>query len=334
MDLTEYGPRRVRRNDTMMHPQALTILAQTGGDARLWLSLAVSLSGAAAVTLGVLALFGRSVEAQINPQRRIAIARGLRDRRTPFEWRATAPALWMLWRFVGRLRLPEFKRRLNRALVAAGSPGFFTADEYLALTLAAALAVAAAAVVADALMRGHSSAVTALLALLAAMAIGLYYPWDRARKRARRIGRQVPYTLDLISLAMGAGGTFTEAIATIVGEDPDDPFNVELRTVLTEIELGATRSRALANLSGRIPLESLRSIVASVIQAEKLGTPLVEVLKGQAELLRRQRSVRAEKLAALASVRILLPSMIILLSVVLTIFAPIILRAARGGLFH
>ena len=143
----------------------------------------------------------------------------------------------------------------------------------------------------------------------------------------------MPYTLDLVSLAMGAGATFTEAVRTVVREDPEHPFNVELNTVLAEVGLGTTRQQALRNMIDRIALESLRSIVAAIIQAEALGSPLSDVLKGQADLMRLQRSVRAEKLAAQASVRILLPGVLILVSVVLTIFAPLIILAVRGELF-
>jgi tight adherence protein C len=158
-------------------------------------------------------------------------------------------------------------------------------------------------------------------------------PPDKAGKRIRLISRHVPYALDLIALAMGAGATFTEAVRTVVREDPEHPFNVELNTVMAEIELGTTRAQALRNLADRIPLEGLRSIIAAIIQAEGLGTPLSDVLKQQSNLLRLQRSVRAEKLAAAASVRILVPSLLILISVVLTIFAPIIIRAVKGELF-
>jgi len=161
----------------------------------------------------------------------------------------------------------------------------------------------------------------------------LYHLHGSATKRTRDISRRIPYTLDLIALAMGAGATFTEAVRTVVREDPEHPFNVELNTVLAEVDLGTTRRQALKNMSDRIPLEALRAIVGAIIQAEGLGTPLADVLKEQANLLRLQRSVRAEKLAAAASVRILVPSLLILVSVVLTVFAPVIIRGLKGELF-
>ncbi len=154
-----------------------------------------------------------------------------------------------------------------------------------------------------------------------------------AKRRARRIERKLPYTLDLISLGMGAGATFVEAVDTVTRDEPDEPFNEELRALMAEIELGKTRREALMNLGRRVPVANLRSIVTAVTQAEQLGTPLTEVLRVHASLLRLQRWNRAEKLAGEAAVKLLVPSMLILIAVVLTIFLPFIVRYLRGELY-
>jgi tight adherence protein C len=89
----------------------------------------------------------------------------------------------------------------------------------------------------------------------------------------------------------------------------------------------------MQNLAQRVPLEGMRGIVASVVQAEELGTPLNDVLHDQATLLRLQRSVHAENAAAVASVRILIPCMLIVVAVILTVFGPAMVRAFHNGLF-
>jgi tight adherence protein C len=102
--------------------------------------------------------------------------------------------------------------------------------------------------------------------------------------------------------------------------------------VQAEIDFGSTRARALASMAERIPLDSLRSVVGAINQAEALGTPLSTILKNQSGMIRMIRSVRAEEASASASMRILIPSMIILLAVVLVVFAPMILRWMEGRL--
>ena len=161
--------------------------------------------------------------------------------------------------------------------------------------------------------------------------IPLFVLSSSATRRARRIGKQLPYTLDLIALVMASGSSFTEAVETLIRDDPEDDLNQELAFSLSEMEYGTTRAQALMNLGVRIPLDSLRSVIGAVNQAEKLGTPLSSILKVQAEMLRMHRSVRAEKLSASASLKILVPSMLILLAVVLVIGAPMIIRFIVQG---
>ncbi len=285
------------------------------------------------VVMIVMVVFGQRGRPEMTPQREIALATGHADRHTVFEIPLTQPLMWLLLQAAKRLPLPRTKARIRETLVASGNPNLYTPDELLAVSMLWGLVIALLLEVLNVMFLGKPSLVLPPCGFLVGLAGHLYGVHGKAVKRVRLISRRVPYTLDLVALAMGAGATFTEAIRTVVREDPHHPFNVELNTVLAEVELGTTRAAALRNLADRVPLESLRSIVAAIIQAEGLGTPLSLVLKEQANLMRLQRSVRAEKLAAAASVRILVPSMLILVSVVLTVLAPFIIRALKGELF-
>lgn len=280
----------------------------------------------------IMAIFGQRGRAEITPEREIALASGAADRKTVFEMPVIQPVVWLMLVTARQLPIPVLKVKLRRTLVAAGSPNFYTPDEFIAVAMLWGLVIGIILEVISIKFIGGASIILPVSGFLIGIAGVVYHLYSKASNRIRQIGRRMPYTLDLIALAMGAGATFTEAVRTVVGEDPEHPFSVELNTVLAEIDLGTTRRRALMNMTDRIPQESLRSIVAAIIQAETLGTPLSDILKQQADLLRLQRSVRAEKLAASASVRILIPSLLILLSVVLTVFATIIIKGVRGEL--
>ncbi|KPK85938.1 MAG: hypothetical protein AMJ81_02380 [Phycisphaerae bacterium SM23_33] len=309
----------------------ILVLALPFSDGLLRLTAAVALM--AFVSVLVVAVFGQRGQAEMTPEREVALATGHADRHTVFEMAGLQPLMWLLLSLARTIQARQLKLKLRRILVAAGSPNFYTADEYLAVAMLWGLVGAAVLEGVNILVARSVSYTLPLVGFLAGTAAAIYWLHTRAAKRVREISRRMPYTLDLIALAMGAGATFTEAVRTVVHEDPDHPFNVELNSVLAEIDLGNTRRDALKNLADRVPLENLRSIIAAIIQAESLGTPLSDVLKQQATLLRLQRSVRAEKLAAAASVRILLPSLLIMMSVVLAVFAPIIIRAIRGELY-
>lgn len=298
----------------------------------LW-DIILSVCIMAAVVTIVVAMFSHPGKISLSPQREAALATGHSDRRTLFESIVFRPLMLLMLSLAHRLAMPGFKRWIRQKLVASGNPDFYTPEEYIAIALLTGSAMAGVMEVLYLVVAGEFSVVILFFATSAGILLTILQLYSRASTRVRTIGKRVPYALDLIALAMGAGATFTEAVTTVVKEGGSDPFNAELRAVLAEINLGTTRRRALENLAERVPLEMLRSIIASIVQAEELGTPLAEALHSQATLMRMHRTVRAEHAAAVASVRILLPSLLILMGVVLALFGPMIVNAAENGLF-
>jgi len=252
-----------------MPASLLIILAQvtsSGPETGLRLALAAVLFVFVIVIL--LAVFSQRGRTEITPQRAAAIATGHADRDTVFEKAYLQPVMWLLLVAARRAGGPKLRKWLRETLVAAGSPNFYTPDECLAVAMLWGLLIAAGMEALNALAGGGISIVIPPVGFLIGTCGYLYNLHGKASKRVRLISRRVPYMLDLVALAMGAGATFTEAVRTVVREDPEHPFNVELNTVLAEIDLGTTRGQSLRNLADRIPLESLRSIVAAMPRCE------------------------------------------------------------------
>lgn len=289
--------------------------------AELAVMLIVFVMQFSAVAFLIWAVFRIPVQAEPPVNRQIAMALGLHSRQTIFE----IPILSQLLGFCVLLasRFPFFRDTIRADLEASGNPNGYSTDEYLALCIAVGLIMTGLSV-GLVMMMGQFS----FLFLFVMPILGFWLTKvalkEAASKRMRAIAKKVPYTLDLIALLMEAGGTFTEAIDTIVRDEPTDEFNLELRLVQSEIGFGATRAIALQNMADRIPIESLRSVVGAINQAEALGTPLSTILKNQSGMIRMMRSVRAEEASASASMRILIPSMLILIAVVLVVFSPMI----------
>ncbi len=296
----------------------------------LILAFVTSLFVFAGIFVPIFAIFRYPVPDEAPIHRQIAKAVGV-DQETVFESIAFAPVLSLFVQLAKRVNLMGLRKSIRQNLQASGNPSGYTVDQVLALSMASAVVVGGLSSLIALLINGGML----LLFLPTMSAVGFMIPLlalsSSATKRCRKIGKQLPYTLDLISLVMASGSSFTEAIETLIRDDPDDELNQELAFSLAEMEYGTTRANALQNLGERIPLDSLRSVVGAVNQAEKLGTPLSSILKVQAEMLRMHRSVRAEKLSASASLKILIPSMLILLAVVLVMGAPMIIRFIVQG---
>ena len=294
--------------------------------------LFISLLVWAGVSLPIYAVFRFPASPATPVNRRIARALGA-DRSTVFEQPVLAPVLNIFVRVAERLSLPKVRKDVRQDLDASGNASGYTVDQYLAICLFFGAAAGAVGGLGELSLGGG----LLLVVLPICMACGFYVPLillhGARSRRVIAIARQLPYTLDLIALVMAAGSSFGEAIATLIRDDPEDDLNQELQIALSEIEFGTTRASALQNLADRVPLESLRSVVAAVNQSEKLGTPMAAILKVQAEMLRAHRGVIAEKKSASASLRILVPSMMIMVAVITIVFSPMIIRYVKGDLF-
>ncbi len=276
----------------------------------------------AAVFLLVWALFRRPYQPEPPVNRRIALALGIERRQTVFDIPALRPLLGLA--LMTARRWPFFRARIRKDLEASGNPSSYSVEEYTALCLSGAVVFTALCM----LLIGQVGSwylIVMVIAPIAGFAVPVFSLHESAHQRTGAIAKQLPYTLDLIAIMMEAGATFTEAVRTLIRDDPADDLNQELQLVLGEIEFGASRGVALSNLADRIPLESLRGVIGAVNQAEQLGTPLSSILKNQAIMLRNQRTIKAEDAAAKASLRILIPSMLIMIAVVLVVFSPIII---------
>ncbi|MEZ5758321.1 MAG: type II secretion system F family protein [Emcibacteraceae bacterium] len=123
---------------------------------------------------------------------------------------------------------------------------------------------------------------------------------NRTSKRNLLMQNSLPDMLDLLVICAEAGLTLDAAMTRVVKEmsqtSPDlcDEFN------LTAIELGFLPERRLAlhNLANRVSLPSIKAVTATLIQAEKYGTPLAQSLRVLSDEFRNERFMKAEEKAA------------------------------------
>jgi len=256
------------------------------------------------------------------------------DRKSIFELEWMKPLLVPVHEVVRRFHAPVFKKHIFKLLLALGNPNQYSAEEYMVVCLVWAVSCSLTLTVMARLSTGEMSVLVTAAFLIVGFLGGFFGAYiflrERALRRLRAIAKRLPYALDLIAMTMDAGATFYEAAGSVVRDEPEDPLNQELGILVREIDFGRSRQDALTHLGERVTVDGLDGIISAILQAESLGTPLADVLKLQANLLRMRRSMRAERKAGEAAVKMLVPSMLILLSVVLIIFSPFIVRAIHG----
>ena len=221
---------------------------------------------------------------------------------------------------------------IDRWLRKAGRPLELTAAEVVALMqVTAALCFAGAVALSLCLRLGF---VAWFVGLIGGGAYPLIWLRDRMGTRQRAVVRALPYAVDLLTLSVEAGLDFTAALAKVVEKGRKGPLREELFIAIRELRLGKTREETLRDLSRRLDLPPLTSFVLALVHADKLGTPLGNVLRVLSTQMRNERTQRAEKLANEAPVKLLLPLVLFILpTLFLMLFGPIGYQVFLGGSF-
>jgi tight adherence protein C len=127
-----------------------------------------------------------------------------------------------------------------------------------------------------------------------------------AESRQLQIQQDLADSLDQVTMSVEAGLGFEGAVERVVGAG-SGPLNDELRRMLLEMQLGASRSDALRHLADRTNVPDLKSFVFAIVQSEAYGLPIAKVLRVQASELRDKRRQRAEERALKIPVLLIFP---------------------------
>ncbi|MEM6682137.1 MAG: type II secretion system F family protein [Pseudomonadota bacterium] len=119
-------------------------------------------------------------------------------------------------------------------------------------------------------------------------------------KRMDAIRLGLPDGLDLMVICAEAGLTLDASLSRVARELGTAYPELCDELTLTAIELGFLTERriALENLAKRVELPNIRSVVTTLIQTEKYGTPLASSLRVLSAEFRNERMMKAEEKAA------------------------------------
>jgi tight adherence protein C len=166
------------------------------------------------------------------------------------------------------------------------------------------------------------------IVLVAAMAPNIFVK-NAIQKRIAAIRKAVPDALDLMVICSEAGLTLDAALARVSRELGRSFPELADELSLASIELGFLQDRrqALDNLSKRVPLPSVRSVVTTLMQTEKYGTPLAQSLRVLASEFRNERLMKAEEKAAKLPATLTVPLILFILpTLFIVLIGPAIIR--------
>ncbi len=218
------------------------------------------------------------------------------------------------------------RSKLDALLIRAGEPLGLEPEELVVLTAVFALLGATGGLVYVLFWQGTPAAI--VISSVGASLIPIVRIDALGQERTTRLQRGLPAAVDLMCLGLSAGLDFPAAVRQIVEKSTqkNDALVDELSLVLSELQLGKTRREALELFAARNPIDSIKEFVGFVVQSEEEGNPLAQILSVQATVARQRRGVRAEEMAGKATLKIIAPVALVLMSVLILIAGPLLLQ--------
>lgn len=143
--------------------------------------------------------------------------------------------------------------------------------------------------------------------------VGFYLPtlwlWQKAGERKLEVTHSLPDALDLMVVCVEAGLGLNAAIVKVSQEIAlaSPVLSTELRQVNNEMKAGINRIDALRALAERTGVADVKSLVAVLVQTDRLGTSVAASLRAQSDSLRVKRRQRAEEAAHKVAVKLVFP---------------------------
>ena len=228
--------------------------------------------------------------------------------------RLVLPAAGKLIRSIVRHTPLDLYGRTSRLIVLAGNPPGLKAERVVAFKVVFAIVGLVCGMAIGSVLPLPGSVKLAAIVLFAFM--GYTIPSAavsaKASKRQKEIRKALSDTMDLLTISVEAGLGFDAALAQVV-KNVEGPLSQEIARTLQEMQIGVPRMEALRNLSDRTDVEELDGFVLSMIQADKYGVGVANVLRGQSKELRQKRRQRAEETAQKVPLKLLFPTIFMVL---------------------
>jgi len=149
--------------------------------------------------------------------------------------------------------------------------------------------------------------------------------------KKREIERDLPYIIDLLSIATLSGQNIYNAVKIVI-EKYRGCICGELSSFIKDIDIGVGKSEAYRNLMERSDSEDFKNFVFLLVQAEKYGSSINEILNQKSRHMKFKTYQDLERKARRITILILFPLVFLILpSFIILVGGPLIF--SMGGNF-
>lgn len=288
------------------------------------------------ITLVLYALFLSRGERKQQMQKRISVFFNKEDteeqesEESPSFFKRICDPIWTeLKRSFKKRRVPgEKEAKLEILLMQAGNPFGMGTVEFRLLQIGLLILLPAAAGFYGLILNSSmgSAILFGFFGIVLSLFLPSFYLKQKIKTRSHFALRELPDILDLLTVSLEAGLGFDSALTKVVGKKHGVLVN-EFHRCLEEIRLGKSRRESLLGVKERLVVDEISVLISNILQAEKLGIGLVQVLRIQSNSVRERRKQRAEEEAMKAPIKMLFPLVLFIFpSLFIVLLGPAIIQ--------
>jgi tight adherence protein C len=250
-----------------------------------------------------------------------------------FSERVIYPAIDGLSKFVSQFTPAQTMENIKHKLDLAENPGNLTPANFLAIRFVAMFVLGG--LVFGLMLIADLPTSRRILFTVVTTVLGYFLPvlWlgSKIKRRQSEIVKQLPDSLDLLTICVEAGLGFDQAVQQVV-EKQDNELARAFNRYLQECRLGKIRRDALQSMASRMEVPDVTSFVAAIVQADQLGVSMAKILRIQSDQMRVRRRQRAEQKAHQAPIKMLFPMVFLIFpSIFIVLLGPALLLLMESG---
>ncbi|MFI4987823.1 MAG: type II secretion system F family protein [Alphaproteobacteria bacterium] len=228
---------------------------------------------------------------------------------------------------------PAAEREVVRRLARYGIPAERAVASFAIFRLGFGLACAMAMAVLASRVGAESFSVRMLLFATFGMVVGWFLPNSVIKmmvsRRTAAIELGLADALELLVVSVEAGLALEDALDRVVAEmrRSQPVLAEELAMTSADLKILPSRDQALTNLAERVDVPSVRSVVSTLSQTMRYGTPLAQAMRVVASELRNDMLLKLEERANKMPVLLTVPMIVFIMpSVFMIIGGPAFLH--------
>jgi tight adherence protein C len=229
---------------------------------------------------------------------------------------------------IGSKLSSKAEENLDRKLLKAGYPFGMSVLDFQMVKIVLDIVLASLFILYGKILNLEIIGIAALgiVGLTIAIIFPDIYLKSKIKQRYKQGLKELPDFLDLLTVCLEAGLGFDGALNKVISKR-NGVLASEFQICIEEIRLGKTRKEALSGIKERLDFDEMKSLVNSILQAEKLGISIVQILRIKSQEEREKRKQRAEEEAMKAPIKILFPLVLFIFpSIFIVLLGPAIIR--------